>query len=144
MILIQWNLIQFIIELYFLSITFNNHSTLVSLFIADILSVRKFRCCSGLPVKKFCEVFRILIKVKYAYCKEIFNKQCKNYFLNRFVPRNLLLHLFAWTEKPKWKWMAEDIYMQKLFRYFNGFLRTKFYFLTQFVPTICFLFSLKK
>ena len=121
-----------------------NQATLVSLFIADILSVRKFRCCSGLPVKKILEVFRILIKVKYAYCKEIFNKQCKNYFLNRFVPRNLLLDLFEWTEKPKWKWMAEEIYMRKLLIYFIVFPRTKFYFLIQFVATISFFFTLNK
>ena len=29
--------------------------------------------------------------------------------------------------------MAEDIYMWKLLKYFNGFPRTKSYFLTQFV-----------
>ena len=33
----------------------------------------------------------------------------KKYFLNWFVPQNLLLDLFEWAEKPKWKWMAEEI-----------------------------------
>ena len=40
--------------------------------------------------------------------------------------------------------MAEDIYMPKLLKYFNAFPRTKSYFLTQFVTTICFLLNLNK
>ena len=39
----------------------------------------------------------------------LLNNQYKNYFLNRFVPRNLLFDLFESAEKPKWKRMAEDI-----------------------------------
>ena len=79
-----------------------------------------------LPETRMSGIFEVKIY------KEIPRKipSTKNYFLNRFVPRNLLLDLFEWAEKPKWKWMAEDISMLKLFKYFNEFVRTKSYFLT--------------
>ena len=67
----------------------------------------------------------------------------KNYFLNAYVPLNILFDLFEWAEKPKWKWMAWDIH-SKLLKYFNEFPRTKSYILTQFVTAICFLLSSNK
>ena len=33
----------------------------------------------------------------------LLNNQYKNYFLNQFVPQNLLFDLFELAEKPKWK-----------------------------------------
>ena len=72
------------------------------------------------------------------------NKQYRKLLLKSIYSRSLFLDLFELAEKPKWKWMAEDIYMRKLLKYFNAFPRTKSYFLTQFVNSICFLLNLNK
>ena len=128
-----------------------NQAPLVSLFIVDVLmfvwflekkGVRKSRRRSGLPVNRFRKVFRIVIKAKYACYKEIFLKILSSFaeqavqkiisWIDLFPKTYFLIYLFEWAEKPKWKCMAEDIYMRKLLKYFNGFPRTKSYFLTQF------------
>ena len=84
-----------------------------------------------------------MIKAKYACYKEIFLKILSSFaeqavqkitsWIDLFPKTYFLIYWFEWAEKPKWKCMAEDIYMRKLLKYFNGFPRTKSYFLTQFV-----------